>query len=262
MLLIVLATAFAPAQAAAQSTAQGKTSDDTFWAVYLEGLDALDDGDFQTKLEMKLEYYLEGLGLLREAYAIQRRPQVNEDILNATAEILWTRGRIADRDKKYWIAYGLLTDAAKSRPDNFKAADRAYIAAVFDRHLATFILTDAVSGRVFFDSSPIVKDRVLKGFQAAVIADWPIVKAQFTEALRLEPGNANLKSLVALADSPELRTSRAQLREDRGVDLANQRIPQVFTIALLKTHMSYMNNQMIMKALTDILVGFQRARAA
>ncbi len=52
------------------------------------------------------------------------------------------------------------------------------------------------------NAPPGVSDRVRKGFQAVTDRDWKVAKAWFEEALKRDPGNANLKRLVALASAP------------------------------------------------------------
>jgi hypothetical protein len=52
-------------------------------------------------------------------------------------------------------------------------------------------------------SPPGVGDRVRKGFQAAMVRDWMAAQAWFQDALRLDPGNAGLRRLVALTDTPQ-----------------------------------------------------------
>ena len=56
----------------------------------------------------------------------------------------------------------------------------------------------AIAG-AYANTPPGVSDRVRKGFQAASDRDWKVAKAWFEEALNRDPGNANLKRLVALA---------------------------------------------------------------
>lgn len=50
---------------------------------------------------------------------------------------------------------------------------------------------------------PGVSDRVRKGFQAALVRDWTVAQSWFQDALRLDPGNAGLRRLVALTDTPQ-----------------------------------------------------------
>jgi hypothetical protein len=53
----------------------------------------------------------------------------------------------------------------------------------------------------YSDAPPGVRDRVRKGFYAVMDYDWKVAKAWFEDALKLNPGNAGLERLVALADS-------------------------------------------------------------
>ena len=55
----------------------------------------------------------------------------------------------------------------------------------------------------YSDAPPGVSDRVRKGFQAVMDRDWKVAKAWFEDALKLNPGHAGLKRLVALADSSQ-----------------------------------------------------------
>lgn len=52
----------------------------------------------------------------------------------------------------------------------------------------------------YANAPPGVSDRVRKGFQAVADGDWKVAKAWFEDALKRDPGNANLKRLIALAD--------------------------------------------------------------
>lgn len=59
------------------------------------------------------------------------------------------------------------------------------------------------------NAPPGVSDRVRKGFQAVADHDWKVAKAWFEEALNRDPGNANLKRLVALAGAPPEPTQKS-----------------------------------------------------
>ncbi|TKB58800.1 MAG: hypothetical protein E8D49_10390 [Nitrospira sp.] len=52
----------------------------------------------------------------------------------------------------------------------------------------------------YANAPPGVSERVRKGFQAVADGDWKVAKALFEDALKRDPGNSNLKRLVALVD--------------------------------------------------------------
>ena len=62
-------------------------------------------------------------------------------------------------------------------------------------------MDDAIAA-VYANAPAGVRDRVRKGFQAVMEGDWNVAKAWFRDALNHDPGNAGLKSFVALTDSP------------------------------------------------------------
>ena len=86
---------------------------------------------------------------------------------------------------------------------------------------------DAIAG-AYANSPPGVSDRVRKGFQAVADQDWKVARAWFEEALARDPGNANLKSLVAAA-SPKHRMARSRPpipRKARGSGQSHLRFPR------------------------------------
>lgn len=48
----------------------------------------------------------------------------------------------------------------------------------------------------YANAPPGVSDRVRKGFQAVADGDWKVAKAWFEDALKRDPGNANLKRFI------------------------------------------------------------------
>ncbi|MBI2399640.1 MAG: hypothetical protein HYV23_01015 [Deltaproteobacteria bacterium] len=67
-------------------------------------------------------------------------------------------------------------------------------------------LTKALENAIataYASAPPGVSDRVRKGFQAVMERDWKVAKAWFQDALKLDPDNAGLKRLVALADTSQ-----------------------------------------------------------
>jgi hypothetical protein len=62
---------------------------------------------------------------------------------------------------------------------------------------------DNAIASAYASAPPGVSDRVRKGFQAVMERDWKVAKAWFQDALKLDPNNAGLKRLVALADTSQ-----------------------------------------------------------
>jgi len=60
---------------------------------------------------------------------------------------------------------------------------------------------DAIAG-AYRDAGPEVIDRVRRGYQSVQANDWTLAVAWFRDALNRAPGNAGLKSLIALAEAP------------------------------------------------------------
>lgn len=66
----------------------------------------------------------------------------------------------------------------------------------------------------YANAPPGVSDRVRKGFQAVADGDWKVAKAWFEDALKRDPGNTNLKRLVALVDPlPDTDTQSTSPRQ-------------------------------------------------
>lgn len=80
----------------------------------------------------------------------------------------------------------------------------------------TKALDKAIAG-AYSSAPPGVSDRVRKGFQAVMERDWKVAKAWFQDALRLDPGNAGLNRLIALAD-----ISRQPYKQSATVDERNE----------------------------------------
>ena len=53
---------------------------------------------------------------------------------------------------------------------------------------------------MFKDAPEGVRERVSKGFQSVVVADWPVAKAWFQDARNRDPGNVSIARFVALCD--------------------------------------------------------------
>jgi tetratricopeptide (TPR) repeat protein len=62
---------------------------------------------------------------------------------------------------------------------------------------------DDVIAATYRNTPAAVSDRARKGFQAIAARDWKVARAWFQDALNRDPGNAELKRMVDLADSTE-----------------------------------------------------------
>lgn len=104
---------------------------------------------------------------------------------------------------------------------------------------------NAIAG-AYRNAPPGVSDRVSKGFQAVADRDWKVAKAWFEEALIRDPGNANLKRLVELANqTPESKKPATSPRQDS--------TPAKHTLGSLNASAGTMSTEQVMKALGDIL---------
>ena len=104
---------------------------------------------------------------------------------------------------------------------------------------------DAIAG-AYLNSPPGVSDRVRKGFQAVADQDWKVARAWFEEALARDPGNANLKSLVAAA-SPKADGKKQAATLPQGA------VPAKPTFASLAANAGQMSTEQVMKSLMDIM---------
>lgn len=75
-------------------------------------------------------------------------------------------------------------------------------------------LDNAIAG-AYSSAPPGVSDRVRKGFQAVMERDWKVAKAWFQDALKLDPDNAGLKRLVALADTSQQPNKQSATVDER-----------------------------------------------
>lgn len=71
------------------------------------------------------------------------------------------------------------------------------------RHARIPMKVDSALSKVFKDATPDVAERVRKGFQAVETKDWVLAKAWFEDALLRDPGNAAIKSFIAVCNSSE-----------------------------------------------------------
>lgn len=104
---------------------------------------------------------------------------------------------------------------------------------------------DAIVG-AYAKSPPGVSDRVRKGFQAVADQDWKVARAWFEEALARDPGNADLKGLVAAA-SPKPAGKKLAVT---GAPAAAAAKP---TFASLAANAGQMSTEQVMKSLMDIM---------
>ena len=106
---------------------------------------------------------------------------------------------------------------------------------------------DNAIASAYSDAPPGVSDRVRKGFQAVADRDWKVAQAWFEDALNRDPGNANLKHLVAILDeTPKGKKPASSPSPDA--------VPASQTLTALNANASTMSNDKIMKALDDIMM--------
>lgn len=74
---------------------------------------------------------------------------------------------------------------------------------------------DNAIARAYSSAPPGVSDRVRKGFQAVMERDWKVAKAWFQDALKLDPNNAGLKRLVALAETSQQPNKQSATVDER-----------------------------------------------
>ncbi len=104
---------------------------------------------------------------------------------------------------------------------------------------------NAING-AYANAPPGVSERVRKGFQAVMDRDWPVAKAWFQDALNRDPGNANLKRLVALVDRLPAGNNPATAPRPRSA-------PARYTLTSLNANASRMNTEQVLKALEEIM---------
>jgi len=131
-----------------------------------------------------------------------------------------------------------------AKPESAPGAD----ASVVDARNVPSGLSKSVENAIvsaYSDAAPGVSDRVRKGFQAVMDRDWKVAKAWFEDAFNRDPGNANLKRLVALVgQTPEVKKQIPRSHQDSA--------PARWTLASLNASASTMSTEQIMKALEDI----------
>lgn len=91
-------------------------------------------------------------------------------------------------------------------------------ASVVDARKVPTGLTKALENAIaiaYSSAPPGVSDRVRKGFQAVMERDWKVAKAWFQDALKLDPNNAGLKRLVALADTSQQSNKQSATVDER-----------------------------------------------
>lgn len=102
-------------------------------------------------------------------------------------------------------------------------------------------ITDA-----YRDAPPGVSERVRKGFQAVASNDWKVAKAWFEDALNRDPGNADLKRLVATMNEPPRGAGQPGGQGQAAVSPTH-------TLASLNASASKMSTEQVMDALGDII---------
>ena len=102
---------------------------------------------------------------------------------------------------------------------------------------------DAIAG-AYAKSPPGVSDRVRKGFQAVADQDWKVARAWFEEALARDPGNADLKRLVAAAGPKP---------DGKKQPVASGTAAAKPTFASLAANAGQMSTEQVMKSLMDIM---------
>ena len=253
-------------RAPSQPDAGATQADARYAAVVREVAQVWALADSYTSLNARTDAYAHLLDLLHEQQRLHDGPKVRDSISTIEALVLWTNGVLADQKGDYWEAVVQLGNAYTKKPSLFTVANQNYRQAVLDRHLKSLpnrtviyssattpdeILGAAISERVFYSAPAGVSDRVRKGFQAVMAHDWKVAKAWFEDALFLDPGNANLKSFIAIIDQPTDGTYSGQYK-DVGVNFAGQPTPTRFTVADLKPP-NFLDNRQLTKGLEDVI---------
>lgn len=186
----------------------------------------------------KFKYYLAGLAavlLMANAMAAEKIPAIPDiptDVATSHAELAMQRAALLQEraSLKARIAMNKIEceSVKQYSPEDAKCTqDTTAISADVDRHVQTteqFITSindpmvvntqdipsglpkglDSAIASVYAKAPTGVSERVRKGFQAVMVRDWPVAKAWFQDALNHDPGNAGLKSLIAITDTPQL----------------------------------------------------------
>jgi tetratricopeptide (TPR) repeat protein len=104
---------------------------------------------------------------------------------------------------------------------------------------------NAIAG-AYVNAPPGVSDRVRKGFQAVATSDWKVAKAWFEDALVRDPGNADLKRLVATIGQPPKGADHAGAPSQAAA-------PAIHDLATLNANAGNMSTGQIMDSLGEII---------
>jgi hypothetical protein len=151
-------------------------------------------------------------GLLKERKALLDRANRHNDQCTAVEAGSGEAARCDKALSALNTAIGAHVQASEQYNNDHVAAELALKAQALPPHADPNVVDarrpypsssiDSAIAKTYSNSPPGVADRVRKGFQAVMDRDWKVAKAWFEDALNRDPGNANLKRLVALVADP------------------------------------------------------------
>tara|TARA_R110000868_G_scaffold94569_1_gene260871 strand:- start:7399 stop:8373 length:975 start_codon:yes stop_codon:yes gene_type:complete len=229
----------------------------------------------ETSPTMRLRLYARALESFRAQQAISDGAKVRDAIDQIETLHLWTQGVVDNQNADYQSAFTHLAEAMHRRPELFSEGNYNFVSEVNLKLLTTSVnssmalgdpsvvvpgrvLGDAASERVFYHAPAGVSDRVRKGFQGVATKDWKVARAWFQDALRLDPENADLKSLIAIIDEPSGSDRRITPQHGTTDAFGSGGLPEKFTLRSLKDNADRMTNGQIMSAFEDIMDDYLR----
>jgi tetratricopeptide (TPR) repeat protein len=145
----------------------------------------------------------ENLGIARDFLNQQR--QQGAAVANAQQAITQLVQTVQNKGSSGGLGLGDF-DGGTSSSASRSGSNQAGSATVVDARKVSSGLPKAVDDVIaatYRNTSLAVSDRARKGFQAIAARDWKVARAWFQDALNRDPGNADLKRMVDLAESTE-----------------------------------------------------------